>query len=69
MGRREGGKEMTEREREGGREEGGHDRERNLNSAQKLIQQVRHSVVIQLNANDSTQISIHQLHHYVAESE
>ena len=62
------GRERDDRERERGRERGGGHDTRNLNSAQKLIQQVRHSVVIQLNANDSTQISIHQLHHYVAVS-
>ena len=36
--------------------------ERNLDATEQLIQKVRHSIVIQLDTNNSTQVGIHQLH-------
>ena len=38
-----------------------------LDSTQELVEEIGHAIVIQLNANDTTQVGIHQLHHYVAE--
>ena len=37
-----------------------------LDAAQQLVEEVRHSVVVQLDADDTTQVGVHQLHHYVA---
>ena len=37
-----------------------------LDATEQLVEKVGHSVVVQLNTNDTTQVSIHQLHHNVA---
>ena len=37
-----------------------------LDATEQLVEKVRHSVVVQLNTNDTTQVSIHQLHHDIA---
>ena len=37
-----------------------------LDAAEQLVEEVGHSVVVQLDADDTTQVGIHQLHHYVA---
>ena len=37
-----------------------------LDPTEKLIQEVRHPVMVQLDPNHPTQVSIHQLHHNIA---
>lgn len=37
-----------------------------LDPTEKLIQKVRHPVMVQLDPNHPTQVSIHQLHHNIA---
>ena len=36
-----------------------------LHPAEQLVEEVRHSVVVQLYTDHPTQVSVHQLHHYV----
>ena len=38
-----------------------------LDATEQLVEEVGHSVVVQLNSNHPTEIGIHQLHHNVTE--
>ena len=37
-----------------------------LDSTEQLVEEVGHPVVVQLDPNDTAQVSIHQIHHNVA---